>query len=198
MRGARPAATSPSRNDERNPFLKQTSQQAIATKPSWLSWRRPVRFTGTFRSAMCVLHVSGAVERPLEIGRAELDALADVELVSDFHCREGWSRRGERWRGVRLATLLAHAGAGEDGRYVTVASGEYRAVLTREQAGDARVLLALERNGHPLERSDGLPRLVGPAEWDCFLGVKAVDRIQVTREPEQATAETIALARLRR
>jgi len=24
----------------------------------------------------------------------------DAELVADFHCREGWSRPGERWRGV--------------------------------------------------------------------------------------------------
>ena len=42
------------------------------------------------------------------------------------------------------------------------------------------------------------PRLVGPAEWDCFLSVKSVDRIEVTREPQQATAATIALARLER
>ncbi len=145
---------------------------------------------------MCFLSVSGAVERPLELGAAELAALADTELVSDFHCREGWSRHGERWRGVRLATLLIHAAAREEGRYVTVASGDYSAVLTREQADDRRVLLAIERNGHPLESPAGLPRLVGPAEWDCFLSVKSVDRIQLTQEPEPATAETIALARL--
>jgi hypothetical protein len=40
------------------------------------------------------------------------------------------------------------------------------------------------------------PRLVGPSERDCFLSVKSVDRIEVTREPQQATAATIALARL--
>ena len=44
----------------------------------------------------------------------------------------------------------------------------------------------------------GFPRLVGPAEWDCFLSVKSVDRIEVTREPQQATAAAIALARLER
>ena len=47
-------------------------------------------------------------------------------------------------------------------------------------------------------RPAGFPRLVGPAEWDCFLSVKSVDRIEVTREPQQATAATIALARLER
>jgi hypothetical protein len=44
----------------------------------------------------------------------------------------------------------------------------------------------------------GFPRLAGPFEWDCFLSVTSVDRIEVTREPQQATAATIALARLER
>ncbi len=35
-------------------------------------------------------------------------------------------------------------------------------------------------------------------EWDCFLNVKSVDRIEVTREPQQATAARIALAQLER
>jgi DMSO/TMAO reductase YedYZ molybdopterin-dependent catalytic subunit len=35
----------------------------------------------------------------------------DAELVADLHWREGWSRLGERWRGVRPATLLGLAGA---------------------------------------------------------------------------------------
>jgi hypothetical protein len=52
-----------------------------------------------------------------------------------------------------------------------------------------------ERRG---PRRAGFPRLVGPSEWDCFLSVKSVDRIEVTREPQRATAETIALARLER
>jgi hypothetical protein len=44
----------------------------------------------------------------------------------------------------------------------------------------------------------GSPRLVGPSEWGCFVSVKAVDRIQVTRQAQRATAATIALARLER
>ena len=49
------------------------------------------------------------------------------------------------------------------------------------------------------ERSGLFPEaVVGPAEWDCFLSVKSVDRIEVTRQPQRATAATIALARLER
>src|SRR5215472_16607329 len=109
------------------------------------------------------LSICGDVERPATLTPAELRSLMDAELVADFHCREGWSRLGERWRGVRLRTLLA-----------------------------------LEHEGAASPRRPGFPRLVGPSEWDCFLSVKSVDRIEVTREPQQATAATIALARLER
>ena len=122
----------------------------------------------------------------------------DAEVVADFHCREGWSRLGERWRGVRLRTLLELAGADGTAGFVTVGSGEYTAVLTREQADDEHVILALEHEGAASTRPAGFPRLVGPSDWDCFLSVKSVDRIEVTRHPRQATAATIALARLER
>jgi len=115
------------------------------------------------------LSICGDVERPACLALAELRSLMDAELVADFHCREGWSRLGE-----------------------------YTAVLTREQADDDRVLLALEHEGAESPRRAGFPRLVGPSEWDCFLSVKSVDRIEVTRQPQRATAATIALARLER
>ena len=144
------------------------------------------------------LSICGEVERPACLAMAELSALMDAELVADFHCREGWSRLGERWRGVRLRTLLALAGAADAAGYVRVGSGGYTAVLTREQAEDERVLLALEHEGASSPRRAGFPRLVGPSEWDCFLSVKSVDRIEVTCEPQRATAAAIALTRLGR
>ena len=113
------------------------------------------------------LSICGEVERSARLALAELRALMDAEMTADFHCREGWSRLGERWRGVRLRTLLALAGAAEAAGYVTVGSGEYTAVFTREQAEDERVLLALEHEGAVSPRRPGFPRLAGPAEWDC-------------------------------
>jgi hypothetical protein len=75
---------------------------------------------------------------------------------------------------------------------------EYMAVLTRGQADDERVLLALEHEGAASPRPAGSRRLVGLSEWDCFLSVRSVDRVEVTRAPQQATVATIALARLER
>lgn len=141
------------------------------------------------------LWIMGEVERSVCLTLDDLRSLLDGDLVADFHCREGWSRLGEHWRGVRLRTLLALAGARDAGRFVTIGSGGYTAVLTREQAEDDQVLLALE---HEDAERAGFPRLVGPSDWDCFLSVKSVDRIELTREPAQATAAGIALARVER
>src|SRR5262249_60986886 len=100
--------------------------------------------------------------------------------------------------GGRRGPLPALAGPAGAPPFVPVAGGEYTAGLTREQAEDERVLLALEHEGAASPRPAGFPRLVGPSEWDCFLSVKSVDRIEVTRQPQQATAAAIALARLQR
>jgi DMSO/TMAO reductase YedYZ molybdopterin-dependent catalytic subunit len=124
--------------------------------------------------------------------------MAEDEVVADFHCREGWSRLGIRWRGIRLAALLELAGATSAGRYVTVGSGDYAAVLPRGVAEQPGVLLALGRQGQPSETVAEFPRLVGPSDWDCFQSVKSVERIEVTREPGRPTAPAIALARLKR
>src|SRR5262252_9142212 len=114
------------------------------------------------------LSICGEVERPARLALEELRSLMDAELVADFHCREGWSRLGERWRGVRLSTLLALAGAPRAAGYVTVGSGGYTAVLTREQAEDERVLLALEHEGAASPRPAGFPRLAGPPSGTAF------------------------------
>lgn len=143
-----------------------------------------------------LVSISGEVEHPASLTLDVLESLVDAELVADFHCREGWSRLDERWRGVRLSTLLALAGARDRARYVTIGAGEYTVVLTREQAESERVLLALEHEGAPSPRPSGFPRLVGPSDWDCFQSVKSVDRIELTGEPAEATAAKIALARL--
>jgi molybdopterin-dependent oxidoreductase-like protein protein len=110
------------------------------------------------------LSIGGDVERPARLALADLCSLMDAELAADFHCREGWSRPGQRWRGVWLPTLLALAGAAEAAGYVTVGSGGYTAVLTREQAESEQVLLALAHAGATSPRRPGFPRLVGLPE----------------------------------
>ncbi len=42
-----------------------------------------------------VVSVSGEVEQPASLTSDALESLVDVELLADFHSREGWSRLGE-------------------------------------------------------------------------------------------------------
>jgi DMSO/TMAO reductase YedYZ molybdopterin-dependent catalytic subunit len=107
----------------------------------------------THRFDALSVSICGDVERPARLALPELHCLIDAELVADFHCREGWSRLGERWRGVRLQTLLALAGAASAAGYVTVGSGEYTAVLTREPQRATAATIALAR----LDRQAGQP-----------------------------------------
>ena len=102
------------------------------------------------------------------------------------------------WQASRLRTLLALVGAADAAGYAAVGSGESTAMLTHEQTHDEWVLLALEREAVACPRRADFPRLAGSSEWDCFLSVKSVDRIEVTREPQRATAAMIALAWLER
>jgi DMSO/TMAO reductase YedYZ molybdopterin-dependent catalytic subunit len=138
--------------------------------------------------------LAGEVEQPDKVDLGDLGELSRADLIVDFYWREGWSRPGQTYRGVPLATLLRLVKARPTAHYVTVASGGYSIVLTREQAEDQRLLVALELDGEPLPA----PRLVGPSEWDCFMSVKDVDYIELTETAALASGPSIALARIGR
>ena len=107
--------------------------------------------------------VFGEVERPLELGWDELDALPKTTVVEDIHCVTRWSRFDAEFTGVpwaaireRVAPLpsarfaIAHAEAGftsnvpasaldlEGALLVTHADGE---PLTPEHGGPARMVV---------------------------------------------------------
>lgn len=111
------------------------------------------------------LRVHGAVERPLELSRADLEALPQREAVLPIACVEGWSA-SRRWRGVPVRDLLAAAGAGP-GASVTVRSLDTglfgSSELNPVQAADPDTLLALAADGEVLAPDHGYPvRLIGP------------------------------------
>ncbi|MEZ5102745.1 MAG: molybdopterin-dependent oxidoreductase [Thermoleophilia bacterium] len=133
------------------------------------------------------LRVGGLVERPLELSLHDLDDLPQVEQVSDFHCVTGWTVRGVRWTGVRVAELLARAGATDGARALVVRSLErpYRDTLTIEQALLPDVLLATGMDGRGLRAPHGAPaRLVVPAMYG-YKSVKWVDQMELVVVPER-------------
>jgi hypothetical protein len=112
------------------------------------------------------LVVEGRVERTLALELEELRGLPQHEAELPIACVEGWSQSA-RWRGVRVADLLALAGA-PDGSEVLVESiqsgGRYRqSELNAAQAADPDTLLALELGDEVLHPDHGFPaRLIGP------------------------------------
>jgi len=112
------------------------------------------------------LVVDGRVERPLQLTRSELAALAQHRATLPIACVEGWSASAT-WTGVRVRDLLDAAGAAP-GADVLVDSleraGLYRrSTLNRLQAADPDTLLALQLDGEVLDVDHGYPvRLIAP------------------------------------
>lgn len=112
------------------------------------------------------LLVEGAIATPLRLSLADLRARELHQADLTIACVEGWSTT-QRWRGVRLADLVAEAGAAP-GRAVRVESlqpsGPYRTTtLNAAFVADPDTLLALDVGGEPLALDHGFPlRLIAP------------------------------------
>jgi DMSO/TMAO reductase YedYZ molybdopterin-dependent catalytic subunit len=112
------------------------------------------------------LTVSGRVTAPLTLTLAELAELPTHEAVLPIACVEGWSYSAH-WRGVRVADLLARAGAEPD-RTIRLesleAGGPYRtSTLNPGQAAAADTILATHLDGQRLALDHGYPlRLIAP------------------------------------
>lgn len=109
---------------------------------------------------------AGAVE-PVALSRSVLLAMAQHSHDLPIACVEGWTTT-QRWTGVRLKDLAAHAGATED-MLLHVESlqprGAFRqTTLSSGQWGDDQALLALRVNGADLPLDHGYPaRIIVPA-----------------------------------
>jgi DMSO/TMAO reductase YedYZ molybdopterin-dependent catalytic subunit len=134
------------------------------------------------------LRVTGRVAHELERSADELDAGDELEATID--CTGGWYSR-QRWRGIRLATLLDAAEPSPDASHVRVIS--HTGYRWGFELGDAReLLLATHVGDEPLDHSHGAPaRLVVPGARG-FQWVKWVVRIELhDGADEGAAASTI-------
>jgi sulfane dehydrogenase subunit SoxC len=155
------------------------------------------------------LEVSGLVERSLSLSLDDLRSRPAVEIAVTMECAGNGRAHVEphvvsqpwlveavgtaRWRGVRVADVLAEAGV-RDGAVEALFTGLDRGVEGEEEqaferslpvevlvGGDA--LLAYEVNGSPLPPQHGFPlRLVVPG-WYGMTSVKWLSRIALLDEP---------------
>jgi DMSO/TMAO reductase YedYZ molybdopterin-dependent catalytic subunit len=128
------------------------------------------------------LRVDGECAHPLTLDWAGLLALEQCEDVSDFHCVTGWSRMDVRWRGVRVATVLALAEPTEAASHLLChASDGYTTNVPIAEAIKDDVLLAHSVDGAPLPREHGGPvRIITPQLY-AWKGAKWISRIEVLR-----------------
>ena len=145
------------------------------------------------------LHVSGMVDRPVELSFGDLLRYTKVEIESFIHCagfpdNPAIATRNVSnavWAGVDLAEVLDSAGVQPDAAYVWSHGpdhGTYRDwradayvkdfPIERLRAG--RVLLAYEMNGEPLTPAHGSPlRLFVPGYYGTN-SVKWLSRIELS------------------
>ncbi|RMH43545.1 MAG: sulfite oxidase-like oxidoreductase [Deltaproteobacteria bacterium] len=129
------------------------------------------------------LVVDGACRRPLELTWDDLMDLGPVDDTSDFHCVTTWSRFDLRWRGVRVADVIALADPAGDADYIMChAYDGYTTNVPLVEAIKPDVLLAFEVDGEPLPREHGGPvRMVTPQLY-AWKGAKWIRRIELMVE----------------
>src|ERR1700710_2793389 len=114
----------------------------------------PTRTAKTYR-----LKISGLVDHPGILTLADLQAMPQTELVRDFQCVTGWRVPQVHWSGVRLSTLLDHAGVRAEGKALRLSSfdGTYTDSLTLDQARLPDVIVALQMLGGDVTHDHGGP-----------------------------------------
>jgi DMSO/TMAO reductase YedYZ molybdopterin-dependent catalytic subunit len=143
-----------------------------------------------------VLRVDGLVAQPLNLTVDDLAPLQRCDLDETFSCDDGRAASGQRWRGFRVADIVALSQPLPDARFVRVSSGGFVIPIAIEEAGSA--LLTDTLNGQPLALERGAPwRLVVPG-GRCFTSVKWVNHLELTAEAGRDTGELIERARLSR
>ncbi len=121
----------------------------------------------------------------------DIKKLPRHEMVTEFHCIEGWSMV-QRWAGARLSDFVEQLTRYSDikkvPKYIGIETpdGEYYVGLDRASALHPQTLLCYEMNGEPLPEEHGAPlRLIIPVKY----GVKNLKRIGVIKFSDTRPAD---------
>jgi DMSO/TMAO reductase YedYZ molybdopterin-dependent catalytic subunit len=113
------------------------------------------------------LSVTGAVEEPLTLTWAELDALPKATVVQDIHCVTRWSRFDASFTGVAWSTLADRVRPLPSARFVVAhAEAGFTANVPLAALDVEGALLATHADGTPLMPEHGWPlRLIVPGRY---------------------------------
>src|ERR1700712_3506552 len=137
----------------------------------------PTRDAATYRLA-----VSGLVDHPGNLTLADLQAMAQTELVRDFQCVTGWRVPQVHWSGVRLSDLLDRARPQPAATAIRFRSfdGSYTESLSLDQARRADVLVALRMFGRSVTHDHGGPVRMYVAPMYGYKSTKWLSTIELT------------------
>jgi DMSO/TMAO reductase YedYZ molybdopterin-dependent catalytic subunit len=111
------------------------------------------------------LEIGGLVEEPVSLSLSELRALPSRTQITRHDCVEGWSAIG-KWRGARLAAVLAAVRPRPEARFVVFycadpmdsdGASRYYESIDMEDALHPQTLLAYELNDRTLPIPNGAP-----------------------------------------
>jgi len=130
------------------------------------------------------LDVGGLAGAPYTIGYDDLLAMPAVELTKDFQCVTGWRVPQVRWKGVRLADVIARAAPQPQATAVAFESfdGAYTETLTLEQARRNDVIVAYELDGKPISSAHGGPVRLYVAPMYGYKSLKWLQRISLVAQ----------------
>ena len=124
------------------------------------------------------LKLDGLVENPVQLDWDQLNALPQVEDISDFHCVTTWSKYDCRWGGVAFTTLYELVRPEPEARFVYFTSYDgYSTNVALEKCLDDDVVLATSFNGAPVPREHGGPARVIIPKLYAWKGAKFVSGI---------------------
>ncbi len=127
--------------------------------------------------------IDGEVEKPATLSWAQLNALPQVEDVSDFHCVTTWSKFDCRWAGVAFTTLYELAQPRPEAQFVYFTSyDDYSTNVPLAQCLDDDVLLATSFDGAPITREHGGPARIIIPKLYAWKGAKFVKGISFLTE----------------
>ncbi|UCD96534.1 MAG: molybdopterin-dependent oxidoreductase [Candidatus Bathyarchaeota archaeon] len=135
--------------------------------------------------AKWTLEIDGEVENPIKLTWSDFRRLSASDCVADFHCVEGWSITGCKWRGVKLTELAGIVQPKAKAKYVSFSCYDgYTTSLGLAEALQEHVLLAFELNGQPLDEALGGPvRVVVPDKY-AYKSAMWIKRIVFTETRE--------------
>lgn len=142
-----------------------------------------------------VLEIDGDVRRPCALTPEALAGLPRHRFLDAYRNPDNPNLPASDWSGIPLSAVVELAAPAPDAAWVRISAGPYATVVALADADS--VLLCDGIDGAPIPAEQGGPwRLVKPDDR-YFTSVKWVDRITISIDKPDNSAERIARARQR-